>query len=270
MNYKYDGLGRRIQRITSAGANERYVYDGADVLLDLNADWSVATTYLSDLGIDNKLRQTSSTTGVSYYLTDHLGTTAGLSDSAGSVIEQMSYDAFGNTVGSSRTRYGYTGRERDAETGRLHYRARFYDPEVGRFISEDPIGLKAGLNFFAYVDDRPLLFRDPEGLAPWDYILFLYYAHYCQQAGLECKHYCQVHFDRAPLKWAETHPQYPSPAAQAFRECFLNQPDCQKMFYYGASAGVSNWPPGRGPMEGVNTIKEGWPREGMLRNPTLR
>src|SRR5262249_53199895 len=63
VNYKYDALGRRIQRTTSAGADERYVYDDVDVLLDLNADWSVATTYLNGLGIDNHLRQTSATTG---------------------------------------------------------------------------------------------------------------------------------------------------------------------------------------------------------------
>src|SRR5205814_5909696 len=63
VNYKYDALGRRIQRTTSAGASERYVYDGANVLLDLNADWSVAITYLNGLGVDDHLRQTSGTTG---------------------------------------------------------------------------------------------------------------------------------------------------------------------------------------------------------------
>src|SRR5437899_8016220 len=70
VSYKYDGLGRRIQRTTSGGANERYVYDGHDALIDLNADWSVATTYFNDPGIDNHLRQSSATTGVSYFLTD--------------------------------------------------------------------------------------------------------------------------------------------------------------------------------------------------------
>ena len=72
VNYKYDALGRRIQRTTRFGANERYVYDGNEVLVDLNADWSVATTYLNGPGIDNHLRQTSATTGISYYLTNHL------------------------------------------------------------------------------------------------------------------------------------------------------------------------------------------------------
>lgn len=129
VNYKYDAMGRHIQRTNNSGPSERYVYDGHDVLLDLNADWSVATTYLNDLGIDNHLRQSSSTTGVSYYLTDHLSSTAGLTDSGGNLIEQFTYDSFGNNSGSARTRYGYTGRERDPDTGLLNYRARFYDPQ---------------------------------------------------------------------------------------------------------------------------------------------
>ncbi len=165
VNYKYDGLGRRIQRTTSAGANERYVYDGSDVLLDLNADWSVAATYLNGPGIDNHLRQTSATTGVSYYLSDHLGSTAGLTGASGNVIETDSYDSFGNSTGSGRTRYGYTGRERDPDTGLLHYRARWYDPQVGRFISEDPVGLAGGdINTYSYVSNSPVDHTDPTGL----------------------------------------------------------------------------------------------------------
>ena len=140
VSYKYDALGRRIQRIARGGANERYVYDGNDVLLDLNSDWTVATTYLNDPGIDNHLRQTSATTGISYYLTDHLGSTAALTDATGNIVEQLTYDSFGNSSGSSLTRYTYTGREFDSDTGLYYYRARWYDPQVGRFLSEDPIG----------------------------------------------------------------------------------------------------------------------------------
>jgi len=172
VNYKYDGLGRRIQRTTTAGANERYVYDGADALIDLNADWSVATTYLNGRGIDNHLRQTSASTGVSYFLTDHLGSTAALTDAGGNVIEQIAYDSFGNSAGSTRTRYGYTGRERDSDTRSLSYRARFYDPQVGRFFGEDPIGFRGrDVNVYAYVKNRPLLFRDPSGLQRCDPII---------------------------------------------------------------------------------------------------
>ena len=164
VNYKYDGLGRRIQRTTSAGANERYVYDGADALIDLNADWSVATTYLNGPGIDNHLRQTSSIAGVSYFLTNHLGSTDALTDVVGNVVEQLNYDSFGGGVGSAITRFGYTGRERDADTGMFYYRARFYDPQVGRFISEDPV--RSNSNAYNYVENNPIRKRDPLGLFP--------------------------------------------------------------------------------------------------------
>jgi RHS repeat-associated protein len=164
VNYKYDGLGRRIQRTTTAGTSERYVYDGQDVLLDLNADWSVATTYLNDLGIDNKLRQTNTIIGVSYYLIDHLRSNAALTDANGSIVEQLSYDSFGNSGGSGRTRYDYTGRERDPNSGLMFYRARWFDPQVGRFISEDPIGFGGGMDWYDYVGGNPLRWVDPTGL----------------------------------------------------------------------------------------------------------
>jgi len=169
VNYKYDGLGRRIQRTSSAGANERYVFDGEDVLIDLNADWSVATTYLNDLGVDRHLRQSNSTTGVSYFLTDHLRSTSALTDATGNLIEQISYDSFGNSAGSARTRYGFTGRERDPDTGLTFSRARWYDPELGRFMSQDPIRFLGGINWYEYVDNNPLSWIDPFGWAKFIY-----------------------------------------------------------------------------------------------------
>jgi RHS repeat-associated protein len=175
INYTYDALGRRIQRTTSAGANERYVYDGADALIDLNADWSVATTYLNGLGIDDHLRQTNSNTGISYFLTDHLGSTAAFADISGNAVEQVAYDSFGNSAGSTRSRYGYTGRERDPDTGMLFYRARFYDPQVGRFSSEDPIGLAGGINAYSYTNNNSLTRKDPSGLYDIDVHYYLTY-----------------------------------------------------------------------------------------------
>ena len=84
----------------------------------------MATTDLNGPGIDNHLRQTSATTGVSYYLTDHLGSTAGLTDATGNLVEQISYDSFGNSTGSSLTRYTYSGRVFDADTGLYYYRVQ--------------------------------------------------------------------------------------------------------------------------------------------------
>lgn len=62
------------------------------------------------------------------------------------------------------TRFGYTGRERDALTGLQQYRARWYDPQQGRFISEDPSGFKSGPNLYEYVRNNPVNLRDPQGL----------------------------------------------------------------------------------------------------------
>ena len=81
------------------------------------------------------------------------------------MVEQNAYDSFGNNSGSARTRYGYTGRERDPDTGMLYYRARFYDPQVGRFIGEDPLGFDGGMNWYSYVENDPINDSDPAGLA---------------------------------------------------------------------------------------------------------
>jgi RHS repeat-associated protein len=78
------------------------------------------------------------------------------------------YDSFGNNAVSARTRYTYTGRERDPDTGLLYYRARFYDPQLGRFISEDPIGLEGGISLFTYVENNPARKSDPSGRCPQD------------------------------------------------------------------------------------------------------
>jgi YD repeat-containing protein len=76
VTYKYDALGRRIQRTPSSGISTNFVYDDQDVLLDLNSSLAVTTSYLNGLGIDDHLRQTNATTGVSYYLTDYLSSTS--------------------------------------------------------------------------------------------------------------------------------------------------------------------------------------------------
>src|SRR5205814_1521665 len=99
---------------------------------------------------------------------DHLSSTTALTGTTGKLVERPTYDAYGNSSGSTKTRYGFTGRERDPLTGLLHYRARSYDPQLGRFISEDPIGLAGGSNLYAYVENNSLNAVDPEGLVPKD------------------------------------------------------------------------------------------------------
>jgi RHS repeat-associated protein len=89
-------------------------------------------------------------------------------NSAGVVQNHRKYDSFGNLTSQSdagiTTRFGYTGREFDPDTGLYFYRSRYYDPLVGRFISEDSIGFEAGdTNLYRYVRNSPVNYTDPFG-----------------------------------------------------------------------------------------------------------
>ena len=89
-----------------------------------------------------------------------------LTAAAGDIVSSATYDSFGNATGNLSTRYQYTGREKDETTGLMYYRNRWYDSNLGRFISEDPIGLSGGINQFGYVGGNPVGFTDPSGLFP--------------------------------------------------------------------------------------------------------
>jgi RHS repeat-associated protein/uncharacterized repeat protein (TIGR01451 family) len=161
--YQYDALGRRIST-TANGVTTQYLYDGQDIVRDISSD-GVTIDYLNGPGIDQKLRQLSSGTGALYFVQDHLGSTIGLTDSKGQLVERIRYDSFGATNGSAFTRYLYAGREFDQAAGLLYVRARYYQPQFGRFITEDPLGFGGGdTNFYSYVGNDPVNSTDPLGL----------------------------------------------------------------------------------------------------------
>ena len=164
VNYSYDALGRRVQHSSTVTGTTKFVYDGLDVVRDLDANGSMVVDYLNGRGIDQKLRQTQSG-NVSYFLADHLGTTRTLADVNGTITSSINYDSFGTpSSGSVSTRYTYTSREAESDTGLMYYRARWYDAFRGRFIGEDPINLRGGVNFYAYTANNPINYLDPSGL----------------------------------------------------------------------------------------------------------
>jgi RHS repeat-associated protein len=124
------------------------------------------------LGVDDVLTRTDGT-GTRAFLTDGLGSTLSLVDGNGVKQTSYTYDAFGGTSISGQTNANsqqYTGRENDG-TGLYSYRARYYSPSLGRFISEDPIGFAGGLNQYAYVGNDPVNAIDPSGTCGVDAIL---------------------------------------------------------------------------------------------------
>jgi len=152
----------------TAAAPTVYLYEGRNLLEELDASGNALARYTQSPGLDQPLAELRSTV-TSYYEQDGLGSVSALSNSAGALANTYTYDSFGKLAASTGTLanpFQFTGREFDPETGIYQYRHRYYDPNGGRFISEDPIGFGGGANFYRYVFNSPTNLVDPWGLAP--------------------------------------------------------------------------------------------------------
>jgi RHS repeat-associated protein len=170
--FKYDGLGRRVQKAFTQGSTTtttNYLYDVSNAVADVDQSGNVLARYAATQNIDEPMAELRSTT-TSYYSQDGLDSVTSLTTSAGALGNTYTYDSFGKLTssnGSIGNRFQYTAREFDQETGLYYYRARYYDPNVGRFLGEDPIkGITGGINFYEYVTNSPVGLTDPTGLCP--------------------------------------------------------------------------------------------------------
>ena len=170
-SYTWDPLGRRATTTTSEGT-VRHVYDGNQCIADLDETGAVVRSYVWGPGIDNLLairvgEQTF------YALTDHQNTVHGFVDATGSLVAHFVYDAWGNVLESSVSvpaladnRYLFQGREYSWLTGLYNFRARWFDPATGRWLSKDPIGISGGIALYEFCDNSPICLTDPVGLDP--------------------------------------------------------------------------------------------------------
>jgi RHS repeat-associated protein len=167
ISFKYDPFGRRVAK-TSATGTTIYVYDGLDIIDELDGAGNILASYTQGPGTDQPLAMVRGGT-TSYYEADAQGSITSLSDSTGALVNTYSYDSFGNPIASEESvanPFRYTARELDLETGYYYYRARYYDSSLGRFLNEDPIHFGGGTNFYAYVDNNAVNDSDPMGLFP--------------------------------------------------------------------------------------------------------
>jgi RHS repeat-associated protein len=153
----------QAQRWRIASDPTNYLYDGADALEEADAGGTVLARFSQGQNIDEPLAEQRSAT-TSYYQVDGLGSITSLSSTSATIADAYVYDALGDSsasTGSVTNPFRYTGRESDSETGLYYYRARYYDPQTGRFISADPIRFAGGNDFYGYVWNDPVNYADP-------------------------------------------------------------------------------------------------------------
>jgi RHS repeat-associated protein len=171
--YRYDSLGRRVGKqsvVNGVTEQMHFLWQGLRMLREERPGQS--SLYVYEPGSYAPLARVDQAEGeeqkLYYFHTDQIGTPLEMTDREGQIVWQATYKAWGSveklTVNAVEQNLRFQGQYFDEETG-LHYNTfRYYDPEVGRFVTQDPIGLSGGFNLYAYATNS-LAYIDPLGLS---------------------------------------------------------------------------------------------------------
>jgi RHS repeat-associated protein len=194
VKYKYDALGRRIQKdVTLAGNTKstKFYYSGHQMIEERDSSENVLRQFIYGSGIDEILRMDKygdSGRTPYYFHTNANGSVTAVTDANGNLIERVSYDSYGmptfkdyqtdplNPQTVSHSVIGndllFHGRRYDKETNLYYYRARYYDPTTGRFLQYDPLGYVDSMNLYQAFNMNGVNFLDPMGELTyhWNYL----------------------------------------------------------------------------------------------------
>jgi RHS repeat-associated protein len=168
VRFEYNVGGQLVRRYTNGTLDRTYLWDGGQLLAELNASANQRISeYAYSPGADLPFALVTGATSISavrYHLIDEVGNVIGVMNGS-TVDEEISYDEWGNasSTGNTDNRLLFKGLLWEPDAGLYYMRARWYDPQVGRFISEDPIGLEGGINPYVFAGDEPVDLSDPSG-----------------------------------------------------------------------------------------------------------
>ena len=162
----YDPLGRLFQ-IVSGTNTTQFLYSGDALVAEYNSAGAVTNRYVHGPQVDNPAiwyqgAAVSPSSRLSLQV-DHQGSVVSVADASGNAVTLDTYDEYGMPGASNSGRFQYTGQAWIGELGLHYYKARFYNPSLGRFLQTDPVGYQDDLNLYAYVGNDPLDHSDPMG-----------------------------------------------------------------------------------------------------------
>ncbi|OGF51639.1 MAG: hypothetical protein A2044_02175, partial [Candidatus Firestonebacteria bacterium GWA2_43_8] len=159
---RYNGDGKRVEYVSSEGT-QRYVYEGNGTILETDETATITKKYNSGISMEIPAREGVTCKQQYFYLYDGLGSVVNLMDDGGNIVQVYYYDVYGastNVKHDPTNKKQFTGKEVDEDSGLQYFLARYYDPEVGRFTSNDPI---PHLNGYIYCYQNPVKSIDPDG-----------------------------------------------------------------------------------------------------------
>lgn len=175
VDFVYDAIGRRIARQTydkdRLVETTRFVWDEGTIVHEITDQLANGSkhrdelTYWSDPDNALPVAEKDASGTWRFALNDSSGAPHRFVDTAGGTVGRMELGVFGQRRGAAPSSTRFPGQSEDQATGLYYNMFRYYDPNQGRYISPDPLGIEAGLNLYRYAENIPTTFADPDGLA---------------------------------------------------------------------------------------------------------